>query len=71
VESFDDKPSKEDLEAANNHYIALLLFIQQYPMQSIKLMDDVKNKFFSDGCTVKSTIDFKKVAQLPNGLVFV
>jgi hypothetical protein len=40
-------------------------------MQSIKLMDDVKNKFFSDGCTVKSTIDFKKVAQLPNGLVFV
>ena len=70
VESFDDKPSKEDLETANNNYIALLLFIQKYPMQSIKLMDDVKHKFFNDGCTVKNAIDFKKVGQLPNGLVF-
>jgi hypothetical protein len=71
-EGFDAKePSQEDLEAANSHYAALLLFIQKYPARSIPFIEDVKNKFYETSCTVKPSIDFSSIASFPKGMIFV
>ena len=59
-----------DLAAANNNYIALLMFIQKNPGKSAKFIEDIKQKFFNDTCAVKDTIDFNHVAQLPSGMIF-
>ena len=55
---------------ANNNYASLLLFIQQNPGKSGKLIADLKDKFFSDECAVKNNIDFQNIAQMPNGMPF-
>jgi hypothetical protein len=71
-ENFNTKdPSQEDLEAANSHYAALLLFIQKYPARSIPFIEDVKNKFYETSCTVKPSIDFSSIASFPKGMIFV
>ena len=65
-------PVKDDPDtvAANDNYIALLMFIQKNPSKSIKFIEDIKKKFFSNTCTIKDNIDFKNIAQLPNGMIF-
>ena len=57
-------------DTMNANYAAMLLYLQKNPQQSAKLISDLKMKFFSDQCTVKSNIDFNHLAQLPNGPVF-
>ena len=56
--------------AANNNYAALLMYIKNNPSNSIKFIQDIKQKFFDTTCNVKSTIDFKNIAQMPNGVLF-
>jgi hypothetical protein len=68
---FIDYPSQNtDASTANNNYASILLFIQNNPSKSIKFIEDIKQKFFNDSCTVKDTINFNKLAQLPNGMLF-
>ena len=55
---------------ANNNYASILMFIQKNPSNSIKFIDDVKQKFFDDSCQVISSIDFNNIAQMPNGMPF-
>lgn len=62
--------SNPDAANANNNYASILLFIQQNPQQSGKFIADVKQKFFSDDCTVKNNIDFPNIAQMPAGMPF-
>ena len=56
--------------AANNNYAALLMYIKNNPSNSIKFIQDIKQKFFDSTCNVKNIIDFKNIAQMPNGVVF-
>jgi predicted PurR-regulated permease PerM len=62
--------NNQDIEAANNNYTSLLLFIQNNPSKSIKFIQDIKQKFFDNSCQIKSNIDFKNIAQLPLGVTF-
>ena len=55
---------------ANNNYASILMFIQKNPSNSIKFIEDIKQKFFDDSCTVKSSIDFNNIAQMPSGMPF-
>jgi len=57
-----------DQAAANQHYAALLLYLQKKP--SAAFLEDIKRKFFTESCTVKSMIDMEHVAEMPNGMVF-
>ncbi len=57
-------------DAANNNYAAILLYIKNNPSESFKFIQDIKQKFFDSSCSIKSNIDFNKIAQLPNGMVF-
>jgi hypothetical protein len=59
-----------DATTANNNYVSVLMYIQNNPLQSTKIITDIKNKFFDDTCKVKSNIDFKDIASLPNGVPF-
>jgi hypothetical protein len=62
--------SNPDVEAANNNYASLLMFIQNNPSKSLNFIQDVRKKFFDDTCKVKSNIDFSTIAQLPLGVPF-
>ncbi len=62
--------SDPDAVAANNNYASILMFLQKNPAKSVKFIKDIKNKFFTDGCTVKDNIDFNNIAQLPDGMPF-
>ena len=62
--------SDPDAAAANNNYASILMFLQMNPAKSVKFIQDIKNKFFNDGCTVKDNIDFNNIAQLPDGMPF-
>lgn len=55
---------------ANTSYASILLFLQNNPAQSAKFITDLKDKFFTESCTVKNNIDFNNIAQLPNGAPF-
>jgi hypothetical protein len=62
--------SDPDAAAANNNYASILMFLQKNPAKSVKFISDIKQKFFTDGCTVKDNIDFNNIAQLPDGMPF-
>ena len=62
--------SNPDIEAANNNYASLLMFIQKNPSKSLNFIQDIRDKFFEDTCKVKSNIDFTTIAQLPLGVPF-
>lgn len=62
--------SKPEVEAANNNYASLLMFIQNNPSKSLNFIQDIRKKFFDDSCKVKSNIDFTTIAQLPMGVPF-
>ena len=62
--------SKPDVDAANNNYASLLMFIQSNPSKSLNFIQDIRKKFFDDTCKVKSNIDFNNIAQLPLGVPF-
>lgn len=70
MDSFENTVSDADLSEANNQYAALLLFLQQNPTKSVKFIEDIKQKFFNDSCTVKDNIDFSNLAQFKNGMIF-
>jgi hypothetical protein len=59
-----------EVETANNNYASILMFLQKNPAQSAKFITDLKDKFFTESCTVKNNIDFNNIAQLPNGVPF-
>jgi hypothetical protein len=59
-----------DVASANNNYAALLMYIKNNPSKSAKFITDIKDKFFSDSCTVKSDIDFGNIAQFKGGMPF-
>jgi hypothetical protein len=46
------------------------MYIQKNPSESLKFIQDIKNKFFEDSCTVKSNIDFNNIAQMRDGMPF-
>ena len=62
--------ANQDVTTANNNYASILIFIQNNPQKSVNFISDIKQKFFNDDCTVKSTIDFSTIAQMPNGMPF-
>ena len=70
------KPQSTELSAvagvseANNNYASILMFIQNNPSNSVKFIEDIKQKFFDSSCKVKSNIDFNNIAQMPNGMPF-
>lgn len=55
---------------ANNNYASILMYIQNNPAKSIKIIEDIKQKFFDDTCKVRTNIDFGNIAQMPNGMPF-
>jgi hypothetical protein len=55
---------------ANNNYASILLFLQKNPSGAGKFIADIKQKFFSDSCTVRDNIDFQSIAKMPNGMPF-
>ena len=64
------KTSIAGVSEANNNYASILMFIQNNPSNSIKFIEDIKQKFFDDSCKVKPSIDFNNIAQMPNGMPF-
>ena len=56
-----------DVAEANNNYASILMFIQKNPSKSIKFIQDIKQKFFDNSCTVKSNIDFSNMLHTSNG----
>jgi hypothetical protein len=62
--------SNPDVAAANNNYAALLLFLQNNPSKSGNFIADIKQKFFTNNCTVKSDIDFNNIAKMSSGMPF-
>ncbi len=62
--------SNPAIEAANNNYASLLMFIKDNPSKSLNFIQDIRKKFFDDSCKVKSNIDFNNIAQLPLGVPF-
>jgi hypothetical protein len=62
--------SNPEVNTANTSYASILMFLQKNPTQSAKFISDIKKKFFNDTCTVKDTINFNTIAQLPDGMVF-
>jgi predicted ATPase len=65
-----DTKSNHEKDSANNNYASILLYIQNNPSKSFKFIQDIKQKFFDNSCSIKNDIDFNKIAQLPNGMVF-
>jgi len=59
-----------DIDAANNNYSSLLMFIKSNPSKSVNFIQDIRQKFFDNTCKVKSNIDFPNIAQLPLGVPF-
>jgi len=59
-----------DVAEANNNYASILMFIQKNPSNSVRFIEDIKQKFFDDSCKVKSNIDFNNITQLPRGMTF-
>lgn len=62
--------SNPEKDSANNNYASILLYIQNNPSKSFKFIQDIKQKFFDSSCSIKSDIDFNKIAQMPNGMPF-
>ncbi len=62
--------SNPEAASANNNYASILMYIQKNPSESLKFIQDIKNKFFEDSCTVKSNIDFNNIAQMRDGMPF-
>jgi hypothetical protein len=62
--------SNPDIDAANNNYASLLMFIKSNPSKSTTFIKDIKQKFFNKDCSVKDDIDFNNIAQLPLGVTF-
>jgi hypothetical protein len=59
-----------DVAEANNNYASILMFIQKNPSNSVRFIEDIKQKFFDESCKVKSNIDFNNITQLPRGMTF-
>lgn len=55
---------------ANSGYASILMYIKSNPAKSAKFISDIKSKFFNDTCTVKETIDYNKILELPDGAPF-
>jgi hypothetical protein len=62
--------SNPEKDSANNNYASILLYIKNNPSKTFKFIQDIKQKFFDSSCSIKSDIDFNKIAQMPNGMVF-
>jgi hypothetical protein len=62
--------SNPEITTANNAYASILMFLQNNPSKSAKFIEDIKNKFFSNNCTVKSDINFTDIAKMPYGMPF-
>jgi hypothetical protein len=62
--------SDPEVQEANMNYVSILMFLKKNPSKSSKLISDIKKKFFTDSCNVKDTIDFNKIASLPDGMPF-
>lgn len=62
--------SNPEANTANNNYASILMFLQKNPAKSVKFISDIKQKFFTDACTVKNNIDFNNLAQMSNGMPF-
>ena len=62
--------SNPEKDSANNNYASILLYVQQNPSNSIKFIQDIKQKFFDRSCSIKSDINFNNIAQMPNGMPF-
>ena len=62
--------SNPDAVAANQNYASLLLYLQQHPEQSVKMIVDLKKKFFTEECKVRDNIDFSKIVQVEGGAPF-
>jgi hypothetical protein len=68
-----DAPVKEDpaIAAANDSYSSLLVFLKDHPDKSGPFIKDIRNKFFTNDCKVKSYIDFNDIVSIPSGGPFV
>jgi hypothetical protein len=62
--------SNSDIEAANNNYASILMFIKNNPSKSIGFIQDIQKRFFDDSCKVKSNIDFNNITQMPTTVIF-
>ena len=62
--------SNSEANSVNNNYASILMYIQSNPSDSFKFIKDIKSKFFDNNCKVKSNIDFKNIAVMPEGLLF-
>lgn len=51
-------PSDSDKEEANQNYAQILNYISKNPSNSINFIEDIRQKFFSPSCSVKTKIDF-------------
>ncbi len=65
-----NKKSNPEKNSANNNYASILMYIKNNPSNSFKFIQDIKQKFFDSSCSIKSDIDFNKIAQMPNGMPF-
>lgn len=62
--------SNPEATNANNSYASILMFLRNNPGNAGKFITDIKQKFFSDSCTVRDNIDFPNIAKMPNGMPF-
>jgi len=59
-----------DASAANDHYAAILMFIQQNPTQAAGFLTDIRRKFFNESCTVRSDMDLANLVNFSDGIPF-
>lgn len=65
------KPSSNsEATTANENYASILMFMKDNPSQSVKFIEDVKQKFFQPSCRVRDDIDFPHLASFSNGAPF-
>lgn len=62
--------SNADVNNANQNYAELMHFIQNNPDKSVKFIEDIKNKFFTASCNIKSNIQFNNLTNSANGMIF-
>jgi len=62
--------SNPDVNEANENYAQLMYFIQNNPGKSLNFIEDIKNKFFTSSCNVKSNINFNNLVNTSKGVIF-
>jgi hypothetical protein len=70
INPMDKAKSTSEAASANNNYASILMYVKNNPGNSVKFIQDIKQKFFDSSCTVKPNIDFNNLAQMPNGMPF-